>query len=76
MNYALTGKNSQKLRRQGSGDGGQNSDCGFGNSDFRMRISDCGLGKSAGQLVESSNGQMVQMVNCQVPDYLTNFLFD
>jgi hypothetical protein len=41
-----------------------------------LGIADCGLGKSAGQLVEASNGQMDQMVNCQVPDYLTNFLFD
>jgi hypothetical protein len=45
-------------------------------ADDRRRIVDFGLRKSAGQLVESSNGQMVQMVNCQVPDYLTNFLFD
>jgi hypothetical protein len=63
-------------RGQTTEDRGQTTGDRRQRADDRRRIVDFGLRKSAGQLVESSNGQMVQMVNCQVPDYLTNFLFD
>jgi hypothetical protein len=61
MNYALTGKNSQKLRRQDSGDGGQTTEFGlriwefgFPNADFGLRIGE--KRRSIGRIVKWSNG--------------------